>query len=240
MDLDSLEPALPSGHKVKKKESKFKASSSKSNSPKKKQSEEESVDIMREMGLFTVDDLLGSPVDEHSDDSEIGSVISDVKSEVDLDLPRRSPTPLKSILSTPRTPRTNRGRVRLSLTEVRSRSPSPDPISTGRGSASVVYTDDFDDDYSQTDIPTTIRTDGYDSEESIHTALDSVRSSRRLRRSESEYSDDFTSGGETPVGSRRSSRQLSRSSSRESDDYDTASYSDSYTSYSESRTEVSM
>lgn len=264
MDLDALEPAKPQSSPTKPltshrqpEKSKPKPSERKTKQEKAKPSESAAADeYFSNLGLQTVDDLLGrQDSEEDSAASEIMTAAqnSEIRTEPESEQYEsdfepntarsvRSTTPLRSILSpSPRpTPRLSRSRVRLSLDNVeevpyRSRSPSLEVISTARrsSSASIVYSDDF----SETDIPTSmVKTEPVSEEDynSDYTITTSGRSSPERytppmrRRSEySDYSDDFTSateGGGTPRSVRRYSRNLS---SDTGGDY----YSDDYTSY---------
>ncbi len=222
MDLDDLRleaspQPIPISHKSKKKQKK---KGKKEKEKKEKKSKKKSNDFFSGLGLQSVDDLLGgSDVEVVSEVSEVleegrdfGVSISDIHNEDEII------TPLRSILSpTPRslaTPRSARGRVRLSLgdvTEIRSRSPSPDPISTARVDT-VAYSEDFDD---ETEAVKTVYSEDEDSttesvSERTVTETESVLSSpsrsprspqpRGSRRRSSDYggySEDFTSTTET-------------------------------------------
>ena len=252
LDLDALEPVelSPPDHKPASK-SKEKTKSSKSKDFKKKESKSsgksktaankqksgsiESDNVFAEMGLYTVDDLLG----RQSDSDHIGTDI-----EEDVSFGDRSPSPLRSILSPSpkleRTPRSSRTRVHYSLDDLTdARSPSPEIISTARlsKSASVVYTDDFHPDAS---LRSDIHTGDVSEIDSVSEHLGHSQSShtrtRTNRRSESEYySDDFISATESRWSAKRREYALSHS---ESVDSEYSVYSDTFSEMSESRTDT--
>ena len=213
-----------------KSETKSKSSSSKKKSKQlKKQAalkqEPSDEDFFANLGLQTVDDLLGGNVRSLDDGSEIASDIEEQDSRDD-----RSPSPLRSILSPSpkpdKTPRSSRSRVHYSLeeiTEVRSRSPSPEVIDTARQSS---YADDFEQDSVRSE---SIRTEQPTSDvDSISERLLSGKASTRRRL----YSDDFRSSTESKWSSTR--RDLRRSESIESN------YSDTFSDdVSDSRVDVS-
>ena len=225
MDLDLDTYLTTSKPKEEKKQPSQKKKPSKKTEVKKSKKKNDN-DIFSAMGLQTIDDL---GVTDSGDDVEIKMAESEREYESDFDpvtySEGRTPSPLRSILSpTPRsTPRSGRGRGRVhysleEVTEVRSRSPSPEVISTARGSiTSIVYTEDFDDDDSASEIVTASRGSVDDSQTDT-----SYHHPRRRRHYSNEYSDDFTSASESR------GRHYSRSSSVDSE---TGSYTESFTSY---------
>ncbi len=125
MGLDDLEPALPlpaspepaKKASAKKKPEKEKSKPATKDSKKKRDSRPE---IFNELGLFSVDDLLGDVGDLAANDSDVSEVRDADGVETDLESwTARSGQPLRSILSSspkpPGTPKSSRSRVRLSL-----------------------------------------------------------------------------------------------------------------------------
>lgn len=193
-------------------------------------------------------------------DTDIGTDIEreDYAYEDDFDETRennqRSPSPLRGILSpspkpekTPRSGRTPRVRYSLEeVTEVRSRSPSPELVSSAPVSrvASMVYSEGFEEDSEsvvQTEDPS--ETEGSVISERIGEISRNVSGSRRhfstsRSRSDSEYySDDFMSATESRWASKRKENALS-SRSMESMDSEYSMYSDTFSEFSESRSEI--
>ncbi len=129
MDLDELEspsPVVPSTAKIRedeKKEAKKKKKTEKTDktkTTKKKDKKNDTPDIFSEMGLYTVDDLLGN-IDDlkevESDASEVKEQSETIATEYETGA-AKSGQPLRSILSPspkPGTPKSSRSRVRLSL-----------------------------------------------------------------------------------------------------------------------------
>jgi len=245
MELDDLEPAVE-------------IRTSKQKTPKKAKnpnSSDSDNDVFNVINLQTVDELLGA-ADELSAASEIKTegAMSEIRTEPyesDFELTSASyktAAPLKSILATPRspktTPRSARGRVRYSLDDdvkIRSRSPSPEVISTAYGSevSSVIHSErsskimEISTARSVTEEIAESGSETYTEDYSEDFSCPSGRSSpdrsslsRHRRPSSDRYSDDFTSA--TEVDDRtKTSWSYSRHTSRDS-------FSDDYTSYTES------
>ena len=131
MGLEELEPALPlaesttyvsteTPEKVKKTKEKpredKKGKTTGKTKDKKTKKKESKPDLFTEMGLYTVDDLLGNESDVSDNEEEMGTEAIETDYE---NTTARSGPPLRSILSPsprpPGTPKSSRSRVRLSL-----------------------------------------------------------------------------------------------------------------------------
>ena len=132
MGLGELEPALPvavttsdKSKRTKHQEKRQEKSENKKAKPKDKKTtkKESKPDLFSEMGIFSVDDLLGNVDDlkgNDSDNSDIKEQIGTEPTETDYENnTAKSAQPLRSILSPsprpPGTPKSSRSRVRLSL-----------------------------------------------------------------------------------------------------------------------------
>ena len=246
MELDDLEPVSdiqPSKQKITKK--------AKNQNSDTSDAED---DVFNMLNLQTVDDLLGAAT-ELSIASEVKTegATSQIQTEPyesdfePLSTSGKVSTPLKSILATPRspktTPRSARGRVRYLLDEevkIRSRSPSPEVVSTTHGSeaSSITHThrsSEAAEISSVQSIPE--RVDGSGSEtytedysedfSSSHSITEKSSVSRQCRHSSDVYSDDFLSGTDYDERRKKTSHSYSRHTSQES-------FTDDYTSYTES------
>ncbi len=203
--------------------------------------EPEKNDFFSALGLQTLDDL-EDPDELSPIQSRRPSVptIPEVEESDPESMSPRSPTPLKSILATPRlspTPRSSRGRVRYNIQEIaeaRSRSPSPEVISTAPVSkvTSAIYTEDFTEESAPPDVVYTARSattidsdpESYSDDFTQSGRSSPDRSNLSRRRSGEVYSDDWTSATEHS----RYGRSYRRSSSRESM---VSSYTSDHSSY---------